>query len=153
LSLDIICDLVLGIWDSDLMSDIKKKVKNLKLRYKAYPQPELLIAMPNPCPVREYEEEMVTSEFTTLCPLNPGQPDYARLTIKYVPDKQIIELKSLKFYLTSFRMVEIFFEEAANRILEDLVTAVKPKRMEIVAEWNIRGGIGTKITASYNKKG
>jgi 7-cyano-7-deazaguanine reductase len=134
------------------MDEIKKKVKNLKLKYKSHPQNELLIAMPNPCPDREYEEEIVTGEFTTLCPLNPGQPDYATLTIKYVPDKQIIELKSLKFYLTSYRMVEIFFEEATNRILDDLVSAVKPKRMEITAAWNIRGGIGTKITASYKKK-
>jgi 7-cyano-7-deazaguanine reductase len=131
---------------------LKKRVGELKLEYKTHPQKELLLAMPNPCPDREYEEEMVTSEFTTLCPLNPGQPDYATLTIKYVPNKQIIELKSLKFYLTSYRMVEIFFEEATNRILDDLVNAVKPKKMEIVAEWNIRGGIGTKITASYNKK-
>jgi 7-cyano-7-deazaguanine reductase len=131
---------------------LKKRVGELKLEYKTHPQKELLLAMPNPCPDREYEEEMVTSEFTTLCPLNPGQPDYATLTIKYVPNKQIIELKSLKFYLTSYRMVEIFFEEATNRILDDLVNAVKPKKMEIVAQWNIRGGIGTKITASYNKK-
>ena len=134
------------------MDEIKKKVSELKLEYKTHPQKELLLAMPNPCPDREYEEEMVTSEFTTLCPLNPGQPDYATITIRYVPDKQIIELKSLKFYLTSYRMVEIFFEEAANLILDDLVNAVKPKKMEIVAQWNIRGGIGTKITASYNKK-
>ena len=134
------------------MDEIKKKVKNLKLRYKAYPQKELLIAMPNPYPDREYEEEMVTSELTCLCPLNPGQPDYATLTIKYVPDKQIIELKSLKFYLASYRMVEIFYEEATNRILEDLASAIKPKRMEILAEWNIRGGIGTKVRVSYNKK-
>jgi len=134
------------------VDEIKKKVKNLKLRYKAYPQKELLIAMPNPYPDREYEEEMVTSELTCLCPLNPGQPDYATLTIKYVPDKQIIELKSLKFYLASYRMVEIFYEEATNRILEDLASAIKPKRMEILAEWNIRGGIGTKVRVSYNKK-
>ena len=134
------------------MDEIKRKVKDLKLKYKAYPQKELLIAMPNPYPDREYEEEMVTSELTSLCPLNPGQPDYATLTIKYVPDKQIIELKSLKFYLASYRMVEIFYEEATNRILEDLVNAVKPKRMEILAEWNIRGGVGTKVKVSYNKK-
>jgi 7-cyano-7-deazaguanine reductase len=134
------------------VDEIKKRVKNLRLKYKAYPQKELLIAMPNPYPHREYEEEMVTSEFTSLCPLNPGQPDYATLTIKYVPDKQIIELKSLKFYLTSYRTVEIFYEEATNRILEDLVNAVKPKKMEILAEWNIRGGIGTKVKVSYNKK-
>lgn len=134
------------------MDDLKKRVKSLRLTYKAYPQKELLIAMPNPYPDREYEEEMITSELTSLCPLNPGQPDYATITIKYVPDKQIIELKSLKFYLASYRMVEIFYEEATNRILEDLVNAVKPKRMEIMAEWNIRGGIGTKVKVSYNKK-
>jgi 7-cyano-7-deazaguanine reductase len=134
------------------MADLKKKVKNLKLKYKSQPQKELLIAMPNPHADTEYEEEIVTSEFTSLCPLNPGQPDYATLNIKYVPDKQIIELKSLKFYLTSYRMVEIFFEEATNRILDDLVNAIKPRRMEILAEWNIRGGIGTKVKVSYNKK-
>lgn len=133
------------------MDEVRKKVKNLKLTYKSYPQKELLIAMPNPYPDREYEEEIVTSEFTTLCPLNPGQPDYATLIIKYVPDKQVIELKSLKFYLTSYRTVEIFYEEATNRLLDDLVDVIRPKRMEILAEWNIRGGIGTKIKASYNK--
>jgi 7-cyano-7-deazaguanine reductase len=134
------------------MDEIKNKVKKLRLKYKNYPQKELLIAMPNPYPNREYEEAMITGEFTTLCPLNPGQPDYARITIKYVPDKQILELKSFKFYLASYRMVEIFFEEATNRILDDLVNTIKPRRMEILAEWNIRGGIGTNITASYNKK-
>jgi len=134
------------------MDDLKKRVKSLRLTYKSYPQKELLVAMPNPYPDREYEEEIVTSEFTSLCPLNPGQPDYATLNIKYIPDKQIIELKSLKFYLASYRMVEIFYEEATNRILDDLVNAVKPRRMEILAEWNIRGGIGTKVKVSYNKK-
>ena len=134
------------------MADLKKRVKSLKLKYKSYPQKELLIAMPNPHTDTEYEEEIVTSEFTCLYSLNPGQPDYATLTIKYVPDKQIIELKSLKFYLASYRIVEIFYEEATNRILEDLANAVKPKRMEILAEWNIRGGIGTKVKVSYNKK-
>ncbi|HEX75047.1 MAG TPA: NADPH-dependent 7-cyano-7-deazaguanine reductase QueF [Dehalococcoidia bacterium] len=133
------------------MDELKDRVKSLKLEYKAYPQKELLIAMPNPYPDREYEEEVVSSEFTCLCPLNPGQPDYATLTIRYVPDQEIVELKSLKFYLTSYRMVEIFYEEATNRILDDLVNAAKPKRMEIVAEWNTRGGIGTKVKASYNK--
>ena len=133
------------------MEELKDKVKSLKIEYKSYPQKELLITMPNPYPAREYEEEIVSSEFTCLCPLNPGQPDYATLTIKYVPDQEIIELKSLKFYLTSYRMVETFYEDATNRILDDLVNAVKPKRMDIVAEWNIRGGIGTKVTASYDK--
>jgi len=132
------------------VDQIKKRVGELKLEYKTHPQKELLIAIPNPYPDREYEEEMVTSEFTTLCPLNPGQPDYATLNIKYVPYKHILELKSLKFYLTSYRMVEMFFEEATNRILDDLVEAVQPRRMEIVAEWNIRGGIGASIRVNYN---
>ena len=131
---------------------LKQRVQSLKLKYKAVPQPELLITLPNPNIDTGYEEEIVTSEFTTLCPLNPGQPDFARLTIKFVPDKRILELKSLKFYLTSYRMVEIFFEEATNRVLNDLVTAVKPKRMDIVAEWNVRGGILTRVSASYSKK-
>ena len=131
---------------------IRKKIQNLKLEYKDYPQKELLVALPNPSPDRDYEELIVSSEFTTLCPLNPGQPDFATLTIKYTPDKQILELKSVKFYLTSYRMVEIFFEEATNRVLDDLVNAIKPRRMEVAAEWNIRGGIGTVVMASYEKK-
>jgi 7-cyano-7-deazaguanine reductase len=130
---------------------ISKKVKKLRLEYKDYPQKELLLAIPNPYTDRDYEEVVISSEFTTLCPLNPDQPDYATLTIKYTPDKKIIELKSLKFYLTSYRMVEILFEEATNRVLNDLVNAIKPKKMEIVAEWNIRGGIGTVVIASYDK--
>jgi 7-cyano-7-deazaguanine reductase len=133
------------------MEDIKKKVKDLKLKYGKQPQKGLLIAIPNPYPEREYEEEIFTSEFTSLCPLNPGQPDYAMLTITYVPDRHIIELKSLKFYLVSYRMVEIFYEEATNRILDDLVEAVKPSRMEVVADWNIRGGMDTRVSVSYQK--
>lgn len=134
-----------------MSEDLRDKVKHLKLEYKSHPQKGLLVVMPNPYPDREYEEEIATSEFTTLCPLNPGQPDFATLTITYVPEQHIIELKSLKFYLASYRMVETFFEEATNWILDDLVTAAKPKSMEIVAVWNIRGGIGTKVRVSYNK--
>lgn len=133
------------------MENVRKKVKNLKLSYRRQPQKELLIAMPNPYPEREYEEEIVTSEFTSLCPLNPGQPDYATLIIKYVPDRQILELKSLKFYLTSYRMVETFYEEATNRILDDMVEAINPKSMEVVADWNIRGGMETRVRVTYQK--
>jgi len=133
------------------MEDVKRKVKNLKLKYGKQPQKELLIVIPNPYPEREYEEEIVTGEFTSLCPLSPGQPDYATLTITYVPDRQILELKSLKFYLASYRMVETFYEEATNRILDDLVTAIKPRSMEIVADWNIRGGMDTRVSVSYKK--
>jgi len=131
---------------------LKKRVRELKLEYGPHPQKELLIAMPNPYPDREYEGNHFLFIFPVGVRVGPGQPDYATLTIKYVPDKQILELKSLKFYLASYRMVEIFYEEATNRILEDLVNTVKPRRMEILAEWNIRGGVGTKVKVSYNKK-
>jgi len=131
--------------------ELKNRVRSLRLEYKNYPQKELLIAMPNPHPEIDYEEEMVFSEFTCLCPLSPGQPDYATLTIRYVPDLEIIELKSLKFYLTSYRTVEIFYEEATNRILNDLVEVIKPGKMEVVADWNIRGGIKVRVKTSYNK--
>jgi 7-cyano-7-deazaguanine reductase len=131
---------------------LRKKVKGLKLDYKSYPQNDLLIALPNAYPDRDYQELAISSEFTTLCPLSPGQPDYATITIKYTPDKKVLELKSLKFYLTSYRMVEIFFEEATNHVLDDLVDAIKPKRMEVMAEWNTRGGIGSVIMANYEKE-
>ncbi len=129
-----------------------QKIQSLKLEYMEYPQPELLVTMPNPYPDQEYEVQAVSPEFTALCPVNPGQPDFATLTIKYVPDKYIIEFKSLKLYLTSYRNVPIFYEESTNRILQDLVKAMKPRSMEVIADWNVRGGITTRITATYNKK-
>lgn len=133
------------------MDKLLKKIQSLKLEYKDRPQPELLMAMPNPYTDREYEVQVTSPEFTALCPVNPGQPDFATVTIKYVPHKSIIEFKSLKLYLTSFRTVSIFYEESTNRILEDLVKAVKPRTMEIISEWNIRGGLSTKITCIYPK--
>jgi len=131
----------------------QQRIKNLELVYEPYPQEKLLIAMPNPHPDRSYEVETESSEFTSLCPLHPGQPDFAKITIRYTPDKHIVEFKSLKFYLTSYRMVEIYYEDATNRILTDLVATVKPKKMEIIAEWTVRGGISTIVRATYNGKG
>jgi 7-cyano-7-deazaguanine reductase len=128
-----------------------KKIQALKLEYKDRPQPELLVVMPNPYPNQEYEVQVTSPEFTALCPVNPGQPDFATLMIKYVPHKSIIEFKSLKLYLTSYRTVSIFYEESTNRILDDLVKVIKPRTMEIVSEWNVRGGISTKITCVYPK--
>ncbi len=133
----------------DGFEGIKKRVSGLKLVYRKHPQKELLIALPNPNPGKAYEIEAVSPEFTSLCPLNPGQPDYATVTIRYVPDEKIIELKSLKFYLTSYRTAEVFFEDATNRILDDLVELIKPKKMEVVADWNVRGGIAVTVRASY----
>jgi 7-cyano-7-deazaguanine reductase len=134
------------------LDKLLKKIQSLKLEYKDHPQPELLVVMPNPYPDQEYEVQVSSAEFTALCPVNPGQPDFATLTIKYVPNKSIIEFKSLKLYLTSFRTVSIFYEESTNRILDDLVKVVRPRTMEIVSEWNIRGGMSTRITSVYNRK-
>jgi 7-cyano-7-deazaguanine reductase len=133
------------------MNNLLRRIQSLNLAYTDSPQPKLLTAMPNPYPGRDYQIEVVAPEFTALCPLNPGQPDFATITIKYVPDKWIIEFKSLKLYLTSYRTVSTFYEESTNRILEDMVKAIKPKSLEIISVWNIRGGMSTRITATYNK--
>ena len=89
-----------------------------------------------------------TDEFTFVCPWT-GLPDFARLTIRYLPDKLLVELKSLKYYLTSFRNVGILQEHAINRILNDLVQLLKPVSMTIEAEYKERGGIRTKATVCY----
>ena len=78
-----------------------------------------------------------------------GQPDYATVTITYVPDQSIVELKSLKLYLWSFRQEGAFHEDVTNRILDDLVAAVAPRRITVVTEWLVRGGISTTVEASH----
>jgi len=134
------------------MDKLFNKIQSLNLVYSDRPQPELIVVMPNPYPGQDYEIEVISPEFTALCPVNPGQPDFATITIKYVPARHIIEFKSLKLYLTSFRTVTIFYEASTNRILQDLVKALKPKSMQVITEWNIRGGISTRITSVYNKR-
>jgi 7-cyano-7-deazaguanine reductase len=89
-----------------------------------------------------------TTEFTSVCPWT-GLPDFARLTIRYVPDKRLVELKSLKYYLTSFRNVGILQEHAVNRILTDLVPLLHPVSMTVEGDYGERGGIKTKVTARY----
>ena len=91
-----------------------------------------------------------TDEFTFVCPWT-GLPDFARLTIRYVPKKSLVELKSLKYYLTSFRNVGILQEHAINRILNDLVKLIKPSSMVIEAEYKERGGIKTKASVTYQE--
>jgi 7-cyano-7-deazaguanine reductase len=92
-----------------------------------------------------------TDEFTCVCPWT-GLPDFGTLTISYIPNKKLIELKSLKYYLNSFRNVGIIQEHAVNRILKDLVKLVKPVSMTVEAEYKERGGIWTTATASYESK-
>jgi len=102
----------------------------------------------NPNPERDYEIEFECPEFTCLCPLT-GQPDFAHFHITYVPDQLCVELKSLKLYLWSYRNEGAFHEKVTNQILDDLVAATSPRLMEIKAEWFVRGGITTFVTASH----
>ena len=105
----------------------------------------------NPAPDRDYEISFDCPEFTCLCPLT-GQPDFARFTLKYVPDQLCVELKSLKLYLWSYRNEGAFHEAVTNRILDDVVKATRPRRAQVVGDWFIRGGIATLVTVTYEGK-
>ena len=126
------------------------------------PRPDLLETFANPYPDRAYEIHMICDEFTSLCPLGGiesdaeelallkgGAPDFGIIRITYVPAEKCLELKSLKFYLWSFRNDGIFYERAVNRILDDLIAACAPARLEVVGDFNVRGGIHTTVTATY----
>jgi 7-cyano-7-deazaguanine reductase len=102
----------------------------------------------NPTPGRDYEISFECPEFTCLCP-RTGQPDFATIRIRYVPDRLCVELKSLKLYLWAFRDQGHFHEAVTNRILDDLVRATRPRRMTVVGDFYVRGGIHTVVTASY----
>jgi 7-cyano-7-deazaguanine reductase len=102
----------------------------------------------NANPERDYEISFDCPEFTCLCP-RTGQPDFATIRIRYVPDRLCVELKSLKLYLWSFRNEGHFHEAVTNRILDDLVKATRPRRMTVVGDFYVRGGIHTVVTANY----
>jgi 7-cyano-7-deazaguanine reductase len=108
----------------------------------------LLETFENQFPDRDYQIEIVAPEFTSVCP-RTGQPDFGTLTITYTPDKRCVELKSLKFYLQSFRNQGIFYEHVTNTILDDLVTVIEPRWMKIEAAFNPRGGMTETVTAKY----
>lgn len=91
-------------------------------------------------------------EFTSVCPMT-GLPDFGNITIRYMPDRKIIELKSLKFYLLQYRNVGIFYEHLVNRILDDLVSALNPKWMEVQGSFTSRGGITSDVTAQFKPSG
>ncbi|MCE9625096.1 MAG: preQ(1) synthase [Deltaproteobacteria bacterium] len=109
-----------------------------------------LETFPNPNPERDYEIKFESPEFTCLCP-KTGQPDFATLHITYVPDRNCVELKSLKLYLWSFRNEGAFHEAVTNKILDDLVAATKPRRMEVFADFYVRGGIHTTVRVRYSQ--
>jgi 7-cyano-7-deazaguanine reductase len=112
---------------------------------------KLLQVVPNPHADRDYEVTMTAPEFTCLCPLT-GQPDFATMRIRYVPGEHLVELKSLKLYLWSFRQEGAFHEDVTNRILDDFVAAARPRWIEIVGDFNVRGGIKTEIRVTYGKR-
>ena len=103
---------------------------------------------PNPRPERDYEIAIACPEFTSLCP-KTGLPDFGEIRIRYVPDAWCIELKSLKYYMIEFRNRGIFYETVTNQILDDLVGAIQPRRMTVVGDFSVRGGIKTVVTAEY----
>ncbi len=107
-----------------------------------------LETFPNPTPGRDYTIEFTCPEFTCLCP-RTGQPDFATFRIRYVPDRLCVELKSLKLYLWSFREEGHFHEAVTNRILDDLVAATAPRKMTVVGDFMVRGGIHTVVTAEH----
>lgn len=129
------------------------------------PRAELLESFPNPYADRDYEIRMVCPEFTSLCPLGGvesdaselallkgGAPDFGTIHVTYVPDQRCVELKSLKLYLWSYRDAAVFYERAVNRILDDLAACMAPRWLEVVGDFNVRGGIKSVITAATGER-
>ncbi len=108
-----------------------------------------LETLENEHPLRDYKITIDCPEFTCLCPEKRDQPDFAVITLTYVPDKRLIELKSLKYYLTSYRNKEIYHEAATNQIFQDLVEALEPRYLKVKGDWNVRGGITTKVEVEH----
>jgi 7-cyano-7-deazaguanine reductase len=109
-----------------------------------------LETFPNPNQERDYEINISTPEFTCVCPMT-GQPDFATITINYVPDQRCVELKSLKLYFWSYRNEGAFHEKVTNTILDDLVAAIAPRRATVTGDFNVRGGLHTVVRASYEQ--
>lgn len=107
-----------------------------------------LEAVPNRYGDREYTVDISVPEFTCVCP-RTGLPDFGTITINYIPDKFIVELKSLKYYILKFRNLGIFHEDVANRILDDLKKVLKPRKIEVIGEFHPRGGIKTVVTSRW----
>ena len=107
---------------------------------------------PNPQPERDYTIRISIPEFTCLCP-KTGQPDFATLLLEYIPDRQCVELKSLKMYVWSYRNQGAFHEAVTNKILDDLVSAAAPRFMRLSAVFNVRGGIDTTVIAEHRQAG
>ncbi len=128
----------------------KSDLKGLtKLGHPAEPS-KLLEAFPNHNPDRFYHVTLETNEFTCVCPMT-GQPDFATIRVDYVPDKSVIESKSFKLYLWSYRNEGVFHEHVVNTILDDLVNALEPHWCKVTGIFNVRGGIGITVIAEQTK--
>jgi 7-cyano-7-deazaguanine reductase len=112
------------------------------------PSRELLETFENEFPGRDYSIRIEAPEFTSVCP-KTGQPDFGTLTVTYTPEAKCVELKSLKLYLQQFRNEGIFYENATNAILNDLVAVLQPRRIELQAAFTPRGGMSTTVTARH----
>src|ERR1051326_4122591 len=111
-------------------------------------QINLLETFDNPRPERDYRIVHTCLEFTSVCP-KTGQPDFATITIDYVPDELCLELKALKLYFQAYRQQGIYYEAVINQILDDLVQVCRPRRMAVRGDFNVRGGISSVVTAEY----
>lgn len=109
---------------------------------------KILETFDNQFPDRDYQIEIVSPEFTSVCP-RTGQPDFGTITILYTPDHLCVELKSLKFYLQAFRQQGIFYEHVTNTIMDDLVAVVQPRYLKVESAFNARGGMTEKVTVKY----
>jgi 7-cyano-7-deazaguanine reductase len=108
----------------------------------------ILDTFPNPRPGRHYEVRFVFPEFTSMCPVT-GQPDFATITITYVPDRKCVEMKSLKLYFLAYRNKGIFYEAVVNTILDDLVAVLHPRQMTVMGDFAVRGGTAATVTAHH----
>ncbi len=108
----------------------------------------ILDVFDNPRPQRDYHITFTFAEFTSLCPVT-GQPDFATITVDYIPDKLCVEMKSLKLYFFSFRNQGLFYERVTNQILDDLVAVLGPREMQITGDFAVRGGTAATIVAKY----
>ncbi len=136
---------------------MKEKIKGITLlgnaatSFPEEPSASVLETFPNRNPDREYWVKFDCSDFTSLCPVT-GQPDFARIEIRYIPDKLCVELKSVKLYMWSYRDEGAFHEDVTNKILDDIVAAIKPRWLEVIGHFNVRGGIATDVTVRHGRK-
>ncbi len=137
--------------DSRIIAPAKYPIELIQNTMSSTPT-RVLDTFANPQTSRDYTIRIRVPEFTCLCP-KTGQPDFAEITLEYVPDRHCVELKSLKMYIWSYRDQGAFHEAVVNKILDDLVNATSPRFMRVSADFNVRGGIYTKVVAEHKAEG